>query len=114
MSVLNFEDVGLYALHARDLISGSKQTSVFGVGIAFSTVGILVMSLRIYCRIHIISCGLGMDDCEPGLACSRRFLPDTPCSWTDFGVFLDLMLVGVICNVGLSTANMICESSLTR
>ena len=54
---------GLHALGTREIMEGTKQVPIFGVGISFSIIAIVVMSFRIYCRVHIISCGLGLDDC---------------------------------------------------
>ena len=54
---------GLSALGAREIMEGTKQVPVFGIGIAFSVVAITVIGLRIYCRVHITSSGLGADDC---------------------------------------------------
>ncbi|KAK4164572.1 hypothetical protein QBC43DRAFT_48544 [Cladorrhinum sp. PSN259] len=71
-----------HKLATREFVPGSNQASVFIVGIVFSVVAITVMALRIYCRLYITQGGLGLDD------------------W--------LMLAGVICNVGLSAANMVC------
>lgn len=70
MVVLNW-DTGLQVLHARDMMPGSNQASVFGVGIAFSIIGILVMGLRVHSRVNIIGCGLGLDDRERRLEPSR-------------------------------------------
>lgn len=99
---------GVDALHVRELIPGSNQSSVFGVGIAFSVIAIVVMGLRIHCRLHIIGCGLGTDDCE----LPRH--PSNACFWSSMSCLcanpevLDLMLIGVLTNIGLSVANMIC------
>lgn len=54
---------GLHAWDAREMLAGSNQASVFAVGIVFSVLAISVMALRIYCRLSIINCGLGTDDC---------------------------------------------------
>lgn len=48
-------------------VPGSNQTSVFGVGIAFSVVAIGVMALRLHARLVIVKGGLGLDDCKPCL-----------------------------------------------
>ena len=61
-------DAGLNVLHGRELLPGTNQASVFAIGIVFSIIGILVMGLRIHCRLHLINCGLGTDDCEPSRA----------------------------------------------
>ncbi|KAK4462751.1 hypothetical protein QBC42DRAFT_326481 [Cladorrhinum samala] len=71
-----------HRLAARDLMPGTNQASVFIVGIVFSVIAIAVMGLRVYCRIVITKGGLGTDDY--------------------------LMLAGVLCNIGLSIANMVC------
>ena len=111
MAVLSWE-AGLQILHARDMVPGSNQASVFGVGIAFSIIGLLVMALRLHCRINIIRCGLGTDDCESKsgahLGLFSRLLET--CFVLELTP-LDLMIVGIITNIGLSVANMICEPS---
>lgn len=71
-----------HLLKARAFQEGSNQASVFIVGIVFSIIAMTVMGLRIYCRLVITQGGLGLDDY--------------------------LMLAGVVCNVGLSAANMAC------
>ena len=62
---------GLHALHARELVPGSNQASVFAIGIVFAIVAIVVMGLRIHCRINVIGCGLGTDDCKLRTHCSH-------------------------------------------
>jgi hypothetical protein len=57
-------DAGLHALQARELLPDTNQASVFTVGIVFSIVAIIVIALRIHCRLNVINCGLGADDCE--------------------------------------------------
>ncbi|KAK0668448.1 hypothetical protein QBC41DRAFT_121977 [Cercophora samala] len=69
-------------LATRAFVPGSNQVSVFVVGIVFSIIAITVMGLRVYCRLVITQGGLGIDDY--------------------------LMLAGVVLNVGLSIANMVC------
>ncbi|KAK4230138.1 hypothetical protein QBC38DRAFT_357712 [Podospora fimiseda] len=69
-------------LATREFVSGSNQASVFIVGTVLSIVAVIVMVLRIYCRISITQGGLRVDD------------------W--------LMLAGVVGNVGFSIANMTC------
>ncbi|KAK4186371.1 hypothetical protein QBC35DRAFT_387350 [Podospora australis] len=71
-----------HQLSRRAFQAGSNQTSVFIVGIVFSVIAIVVMALRVYCRLVITQGGLGLDDI--------------------------LMLIGVVLNIGLSVANMVC------
>lgn len=106
-------DVLLYALRAREILPGTNQASVFAIGIAFSVIAISVMSLRIYCRPRIIGCGLGADDCESHPFYIHHFLA-SPREVVLTDDMVDLMLVGVICSVGQSIANMVCESSSRR
>lgn len=65
----------MHQWRTRAIQEGTNQTSVFGVGIAFSIVTLGVMGLRLYCRLILLSSGLGADDCEfwgpskPALGC---------------------------------------------
>lgn len=57
-----------HRLYARapqgGFVPGSNQASVFGVGIAFSIVAIVVMALRLHGRLYLVKGALGADDCE--------------------------------------------------
>lgn len=56
----------LRSLHARDLQHGSKQASLFAVGIAFIIITLFVVSLRIYVRTRLLGLRMATDDCEFG------------------------------------------------
>ncbi|KAH9992558.1 hypothetical protein F4779DRAFT_637529, partial [Xylariaceae sp. FL0662B] len=79
---------GQHQLHARavavggSIEPGTKQMSLFAVGIPFMVVTAIVIGLRIWVRVGIVKDGLKTDDF--------------------------LMILGTICNFALSIANMIC------
>jgi hypothetical protein len=50
--------------HARAIESGTKQASLFAVAIPFILVTLIVLALRVYVRLRLLSVKLMMDDCE--------------------------------------------------
>jgi hypothetical protein len=79
-------DVSTGPLHhwaARALVAGSKQGSIIGVAVAFMTVVIAVMGLRLWVRVSLMS-GVGLDDY--------------------------LMLLGAAATFALSAANIVCAA----
>ncbi|EUC45985.1 hypothetical protein COCMIDRAFT_4920 [Bipolaris oryzae ATCC 44560] len=71
----------LRSLHARDWQHGSKQSSLFSVGISFIIVTLFVVSLRIYVRTRLLGLRMAKDDY--------------------------LMVAGAFCTMMLSVTNMI-------
>ncbi|KAK9778499.1 putative Integral membrane protein [Seiridium cardinale] len=82
MVSIPYPEAPLQRLAARELQEGTKQGSVFGVGIAFIILTAIVIGLRLYVRLVLVRGGLGWDDI--------------------------LMVLGTVLNWGLSIANMVC------
>ena len=84
--------------HPRALQEGTKQASTFAVAIPFILITTLVMGLRLHVRLRLVQGGLGTDD--------RRYWPDA--SRVLVVTRTDLLLIGYIFTVALSTATMLC------
>lgn len=95
----------LRSLHARDWQKGSKQASLFAVGISFIIVTIFVVSLRIYVRTRLLGLRLATDDCEFG---NLHEVLSTLAVLT----VIDLMAAGAFCTNMLSITNMISMSAI--
>jgi hypothetical protein len=48
----------------RGLDDGTKQASLFAVGIPFIAIASIIVFLRIYVRVRLIRLRLAADDCE--------------------------------------------------
>ena len=92
----------LHQWQARALEKGTKQASMFAVGIPFIVITSIVVILRVHVRLSLLRSQLALDDCEP------------PFCRMPIGVILivvppDLMLAGTFFTISLSVANMICK-----
>lgn len=54
----------LHQWHARALERGTKQASLFAVGIPFTMIGSIVVVARVFVRVNMLQIPLDVDDCR--------------------------------------------------
>jgi hypothetical protein len=61
----------LHHWHARALENGTKQASLFAVGIPFIIISSVVVFLRLYVRLRLVRLRLAADDCKLYIVAQR-------------------------------------------